>query len=329
MKITKPYNSTQKLSSSLLGIEEASTQTSTIILDKEEELCIIEVISDSRFPVLLVYSALEKSYSIMKCFPFEANKISLYYKNESRFAGIQHPNIISVKKTVDKKLITSQNSTIQTSYVLLELCLCDFHDLVLIEDLARDKKLVRTFFHQLIAGIEYLHSSGISHMDLKLENLLLGKDYKLKITDFDLSYMKSDIIVAGNGTKHYRAPELKERCCKQTEPTDIYSAGIILFTLWTGSMPYLEDEFIHGENLYDTLINHPQYYWGALNRIDHCWRHLEENFKELFLSMVKKDPKERASITQIKESKWFNGPTYTQEELKAVLDKLLEGTILN
>ena len=95
MKITKPYNSTQKLSSSLLGIEEASTQTSTIILDKEEELCIIEVISDSRFPVLLVYSALEKSYSIMKCFPFEANKISLYYKNESRFAGIQHPNIIS------------------------------------------------------------------------------------------------------------------------------------------------------------------------------------------------------------------------------------------
>mmetsp|Transcript_25302 Transcript_25302/g.22322 ORF Transcript_25302/g.22322 Transcript_25302/m.22322 type:complete len:80 (+) Transcript_25302:447-686(+) len=40
-----------------------------------------------------------------------------------------------------------------------------------------DEKLVRTYFQQLINGLEYLHTNGVSHLDIKTVNLLIGKDY--------------------------------------------------------------------------------------------------------------------------------------------------------
>lgn len=40
-----------------------------------------------------------------------------------------------------------------------------------------DEKLTRTYFHQLVEGLEYLHSQDIAHLDLKFCNLLLGDDY--------------------------------------------------------------------------------------------------------------------------------------------------------
>jgi len=77
-----------------------------------------------------------------------------------------------------------------------------------------DKKLCRTFFHQLIDGIEYLHSQNLAHMDLKLENLVLGDDFKLKIIDFDLAISLTDEKndqYGGAGTKNYRAPEVRAK----------------------------------------------------------------------------------------------------------------------
>mmetsp|Transcript_11359 Transcript_11359/g.9772 ORF Transcript_11359/g.9772 Transcript_11359/m.9772 type:complete len:100 (-) Transcript_11359:543-842(-) len=78
----------------------------------------------------------------------------------------------------------------------------------------RDEKLVRTYFHQLIEGLEYLHTNKIAHLDLKCENLLLTKDYKLKIADFDCSRMEGDSHVRTLGTLNYRAPEIKSGNCK-------------------------------------------------------------------------------------------------------------------
>ena len=77
------------------------------------------------------------------------------------------------------------------------------------------KKLARTYFRQLIDGLEYLHSQGVRHLDLKLENLLIGDDYQLKIIDFDLSYMSGDTQILTRGSKFYRAPELRASQCRK------------------------------------------------------------------------------------------------------------------
>eukprot|EP00330_Aristerostoma_sp_ATCC50986_P003424 CAMPEP_0114590536 /NCGR_PEP_ID=MMETSP0125-20121206/12772_1 /TAXON_ID=485358 ORGANISM="Aristerostoma sp., Strain ATCC 50986" /NCGR_SAMPLE_ID=MMETSP0125 /ASSEMBLY_ACC=CAM_ASM_000245 /LENGTH=88 /DNA_ID=CAMNT_0001788097 /DNA_START=254 /DNA_END=516 /DNA_ORIENTATION=+ len=84
-------------------------------------------------------------------------------------------------------------------------------------------KFVRTLFHQLISGIEYLHTHKYAHLDIKLSNLAIGEDFKLKILDFD-AY--SDPMILGKGTCCFRAPELMNDQCQYPQPSDIYSVGI-------------------------------------------------------------------------------------------------------
>jgi len=191
----------------------------------------------------------------------------------------------------------------------------DFADFLLNKRFFKDERLARTYFHQLIEGIEYLHSQNVAHMDLKLENLLLGADFKLKIADFDLAYVEGDRIIRGKGTCNYRAPELRERLCQNVKAADIFSAGIILFTFKTGGFPCLEDTLVEGEDLYDLMMNEEEQFWEVHSKIHKKKIRFDEDFKTLFKSLVKANASERASIEDIKKSKWYQGPTYTFEEL--------------
>eukprot|EP00330_Aristerostoma_sp_ATCC50986_P001863 CAMPEP_0114576740 /NCGR_PEP_ID=MMETSP0125-20121206/1472_1 /TAXON_ID=485358 ORGANISM="Aristerostoma sp., Strain ATCC 50986" /NCGR_SAMPLE_ID=MMETSP0125 /ASSEMBLY_ACC=CAM_ASM_000245 /LENGTH=113 /DNA_ID=CAMNT_0001765497 /DNA_START=120 /DNA_END=461 /DNA_ORIENTATION=+ len=95
------------------------------------------------------------------------------------------------------------------SYILMEYANNgDFQSFLNPKNPQIDEKLSRTYFHQLIAGISYLHSHCIAHLDIKPENLLLGDDLQLKIADFDLAYFEGDEMIKSGGTPCFRAPEL-------------------------------------------------------------------------------------------------------------------------
>jgi len=92
--------------------------------------------------------------------------------------------------------------------------------------------VIRTYFHQLIEGLEYIHSKGFAHFDLKLENLVLSRDSLLKIIDFGQAQKTAtDEEITSGGTVGYLASEVQNRTCKDSKAVDIYSAGIVLFTL--------------------------------------------------------------------------------------------------
>jgi 5'-AMP-activated protein kinase catalytic alpha subunit len=73
------------------------------------------------------------------------------------------------------------------------------------------EKQAAKFYCELIAGIEYLHKSGMCHRDLKPENLLLDFDNTLKIVDFGLSnmYEKNETLKTACGSPCYAAPEVR------------------------------------------------------------------------------------------------------------------------
>ncbi|XP_014505985.1 serine/threonine-protein kinase HT1 isoform X2 [Vigna radiata var. radiata] len=88
-------------------------------------------------------------------------------------------------------------------------------------------------------GMQYLHSQGILHRDLKSENLLLGEDLCAKVADFGISCLESQTGSAKGFTGTYRwmAPEMiKEK--RHTKKVDVYSFAIVLWELLTGLTPF-------------------------------------------------------------------------------------------
>jgi serine/threonine protein kinase len=200
----------------------------------------------------------------------------------------------------------------------------DFIEVMNKVSLSQDEKLCRTYFHQLVEGLDALHRHGIAHLDLKCENLLLGADFQLKISDFDLSSKIGSGKIFGRGSTNSRAPELVSTKYQEFQKADVYSAGVCLFLLRAGYRPYLEMKGTTSQDLWGMLLSNDaserQEFWD--NHEDLCKSNgvqLSSEFKQLFEAMTRADPTERLSIHQIKQSKWYNGAVYTNEQLKALM----------
>jgi serine/threonine protein kinase len=72
-----------------------------------------------------------------------------------------------------------------------------------------DPLLTRFYFKQLLNAVDHLHSTiGVSHLDIKLENILLDSDFTLKLCDFGFSDDVSLPVRVNKGTDGYKAPEI-------------------------------------------------------------------------------------------------------------------------
>jgi len=283
----------------------------------------VRKLNDSRFPVYQVFCHDTAQMYALKVFPLNGDLISSSFITESKLKRFSHPNIISHVHSQEKQIANMRGKESDISYILLEFAsFGDFADILNTHHIYKDEILIRTFFHELLSGVEYLHTSKTAHMDLKLENLLLSDDLKLKIADFDLSYDHGDLAFRSKGTVNYRAPEIKSISCKSPEKADIYSCAIILFTLMAGGFPYVEDHPIDGHDLERLMNRECEEFWTLHTKYQQAHPIFDEDFKQLFLSMVCLNPEKRASIETIKKSKWFNGPVYTQSELVPALEKL-------
>jgi calcium/calmodulin-dependent protein kinase I len=96
---------------------------------------------------------------------------------------------------------------------------------------------------EILLGVEYLHSLDIVHRDLKPENLLFAdttETARLMITDFGLSKVLTngnDVLMTACGTPGYVAPEVLEQI-GHGKPVDIWSIGVIAYTLLCGYTPF-------------------------------------------------------------------------------------------
>jgi len=291
-----------------------------------EDFSKIEIISQlgySKFPVYLMQSLNDNQYQAIKIFPYKKEEISPSYLNEKRFSFLSHKNIVKFLKTSDFEQLQSDDAVLYISYVIMELASRDFADIIKYPAFNQDEKLVRTYFHQLVEGMEYLHSLGISHLDIKLENLLLGKDFQLKITDFDMAHQQGDKKPFGQGSLIYRAPEVRDRKIQDPTLSDVYSMGIVLFILRIGHFPYLEKEKVQGFDLYYLLHHEPENFWKAHKSFNGIHQRLSNDFKDLFIMMTREDPAQRITLAEIKRTQWYNGPIYSQQELPLAMKKAL------
>ncbi len=110
---------------------------------------------------------------------------------------------------------------------------------------------VLKLMRQVCAALEVAHSHGITHRDLKLDNILIARgiqEERVKILDFGIATVKgqkslSDLSKGMPGTVGYAAPEqVKGEADKIGPTTDLFAAGVILYNLLTGCDPWNGDK---------------------------------------------------------------------------------------
>jgi 5'-AMP-activated protein kinase catalytic alpha subunit len=130
----------------------------------------------------------------------------------------------------------------------------ELFDYIVSHQRLHEKAAVR-MYQQLIAGIEYIHKSGICHRDLKPENLLLDYDKTLKIVDFGLSNMytpgSADLLKTACGSPCYAAPEMIAGKKYLGLKSDIWSSGVVLYAMVCGFLPFEDPKT---SNLYKKIL---------------------------------------------------------------------------
>jgi len=105
-----------------------------------------------------------------------------------------------------------------------------------------DKAILRHLVSQLCSGLDHLHTKAEHcHLDLKLDNILIGNDYKLKICDLGFAKPVSEQITKTYGTYNYMAPEIIDKKTGEHYngvQADIFSLGVIIFVLYIGKPPF-------------------------------------------------------------------------------------------
>lgn len=276
-------------------------------------------IGSAKFSVYLAVNKVDHNQYALKAYPYTEDGINERYKRESRFFDFSHPHICKIVHAIPEKPAMHGSEVKKYSFLMLEYApYGDFFELFKEKKAMLSEKLARTYFRQLIEGIEYLHKQNIAHLDIKCENLLIGENFKMKITDFDLSQYLDEAKLESRGTLCYRAPEVIETTCTDFAKADIYSAGIILFVLKSGGVPpHLEEEDYQGINLYRLLYQDKKRYWEVQESFQGKPKFFSESFKKLFHMMTEKDPNKRATIDRIKRSDWYNEPVLTYDQLKS------------
>lgn len=204
---------------------------------------------------------------------------------------LNHKNVIKLVEII-------YNEEKQKMYIIMEYCVTVLQELF---DRAPENKLpisqAHYYFVQLIDGLEYLHSQGIIHKDIKPSNLLIDNSNVIKITDLGVSeqldlFDPDDWCSTSQGSPAFQAPELAEGVEKFSGyKIDIWSSGVILYSITTGKYPF------EGENIYRLF--------EKISKGDFIMpEDLDPALQNLLLGMLAKDPDERFSLNQVKSHDW-------------------------
>ncbi|XP_061515775.1 ovarian-specific serine/threonine-protein kinase Lok isoform X1 [Anopheles gambiae] len=168
------------------------------------------------------------------------------------------------------------------------------------------EKTAKLFFLQMCHAVKYLHEQGITHRDLKPDNILLEdhNEYTLlKVSDFGLSKFvrKNSVMRTICGTPLYVAPEVLQTGGRgsYTRKVDIWSLGVVLFTMLSGTLPFSDE---YGSPAVEQIKR------GHFKMRHSVWKQVSSLAKKLIYDILNVNPHSRPSIDTLLQSSWLRDP---------------------
>ena len=170
-----------------------------------------------------------------------------------------------------------------------------------------DEKLIKKWILEIASGLKFLHENNIAHCDIKSDNILLGKDGKLKLSDFGSSLRMNepdDNILRTQGNIYFFPPELvedkeKEKKSIDYKAVDIWDLGISIYTYIFKCLPFMPE---NRENIVELFkaITESNFDFNKNGVI------ISEEMKKLLMHLFEKDPEKRFTADDIVNYPWLN-----------------------
>ena len=193
------------------------------------------------------------------------------------------------------------------------------------------EKIAKFLFKQIILGIKHIHSKNIVHRDIKLENILIDLNNRVKICDFGIGVIlrsEDELLYDQCGTPMYMAPEIilssKKKGYKGF-PVDIWSSGIALYIMLSGTLPFNiknkskkerknmknSGNSENGENYEEnddiSLSNNNNYelQYSIINKNPKTIEKISDEARDILRGLLNKDPDKRLTIDEILNHPWL------------------------
>uniref|UniRef100_A0A672LB47 non-specific serine/threonine protein kinase n=1 Tax=Sinocyclocheilus grahami TaxID=75366 RepID=A0A672LB47_SINGR len=212
---------------------------------------------------------------------------------------LNHPNIVKLFEVIE---------TDKTLYLVMEYASGgEVFDYLVAHGRMKEKE-ARAKFRQIVSAVQYCHQKCIVHRDLKAENLLLDADMNIKIADFGFSneFTLGNKLDTFCGSPPYAAPELFQGKKYDGPEVDVWSLGVILYTLVSGSLPF------DGQNLKELRER-------VLRGKYRIPFYMSTDCENLLKKLLILNPTKRGSLDQIMKDRWMN-VGHEDDELKPYIE---------
>lgn len=201
--------------------------------------------------------------------------------------SLDHPNIIKLFHVIESR---------ERTYMVMEHAAGG--DLVShIEKVGcLQEEETHRIFTQMVRAVSYCHENSIAHRDIKPDNILLDGNGSVKLCDFGLAIK----VTSGQrfkgfcGTLEYCAPEIFTDVEYDAQANDIWSMGVVLYTMVTGRFPFEAKTY---SQMKEKML-HPKYSIPPM---------LSPNIASLIVQLFTVDPDQRPKICDVMQHQWLRG----------------------
>ncbi len=223
--------------------------------------------------------------------------------NKSKIKSERHKSKIEMEKSIMKTLSSSDYIVKMFETYETKKHICIVMEYICAGDLLSyikkrsklSEPIAKFIFKQIILAIQFIHNHNIVHRDIKLDNILIDLDNKIKICDFGVSKRinNNEIMYEQCGTPTYIAPEILRGKGYEGYSVDIWSAGVVLYAMLSGTVPFKGNNL---RELHQLILN------GQYKPIVD----ISKEANNLLKKILEIEPKKRISINDILSHSWLN-----------------------